>query len=60
MNYYIEEYRSIIDKPMSLDVKKELLLRLIIKLDSEENKEFRKNMIVKIQKTLNILDNIIA
>lgn len=60
MNWYIEEYRSIIDKSMNLNVKKELLLRLIIKLDGEENKEFRKNMIVKIQKTLNILDNIIT
>lgn len=58
-SHYITEYYNIIDKPMKLYIKKELLLQLIIKLDKEINKIFRKKMIITIQKTLHILDNIV-
>jgi hypothetical protein len=63
LNTLIKEYRSIIDTPMKLEVKKELLTRLILQLDglTFENvdlKQKRKEFIKKIQYILNILDNI--
>lgn len=63
-NSLIKEYHSIIDTKMKLEVKKELLTRLIIKLDCltfDENSNFkasRKDFITKIQYILHILDNI--
>lgn len=56
--YYIKEYNNIIHTPMKLEIKKELLTRLLIKLDVELNKKIRKEFIVVIQNVLNILDNI--
>ena len=56
---YIKEYNHIINTPMKLNVKKELLTRLIIKLDEEKNKKIRKEYIIVIQNVLNILDNIL-
>lgn len=52
MNTLIKEYRSIIDTPMKLEVKKELLTRLILQLDglifeNIELKQKRKEFIKK-------------
>ena len=64
MNTLIKEYRNIINTPMKNEIKKELLTRLIIQLDSlifEDNsdlKKSKKEFIKKIQYILNILDNI--
>lgn len=63
LNTLIKEYRNIIDTPMKLEVKKELLTRLILQLDglTFENvdlKQKRKEFIKKIQYILHILDNI--
>jgi len=56
---YYDEYDYIINTKMTLEQKKELLLQLIIKLDEEPNKIFRKKIIIQIQRMLYILDNII-
>jgi len=63
MNTLIKEYRNIIDTPMKVEVKKELLTRLILQLDGLifENidlKQKKKEFIKKIQYVLHILDNI--
>ena len=63
MNTMIKEYRNIIDTPMKVEVKKELLTRLILQLDSlafedASNKKSKKEFIKKIQYILHILDNI--
>jgi len=64
LNSLIKEYHSIIDTKMKLEVKKELLTRLIIQLDCltfDEKSDFkahRKDFITKIQYILHILDNI--
>lgn len=63
LNTLIKEYRNIIDTQMKLEVKKELLTRLILQLDglTFENvdlKQKRKEFIKKIQYILHILDNI--
>lgn len=62
MNTLIKEYHRIINIPMKLEVKKELLTRIIIQLDSlnDIDKQQRKNFITKIQYILHILDNIIV
>lgn len=62
-NTLIKEYRNIIDTPMKLEVKKELLTRLILQLDgltfeNTELKQKRKEFIKKIQYILHILDNV--
>jgi len=59
MNYN-EEYDYIINTKMKLLHKKELLLQLILKLDKESDRIYRKRFIVKIQRLLYILDNIIT
>jgi len=63
MNKQIKEYKNIIDTPMKLAVKKELLTRLILQLDSlafedSSNKKSKKEFIKKIQYILYMLDNI--
>lgn len=63
MNKQIKEYKNIIDTPMKLAVKKELLTRLILQLDSlafedSSNKKSKKEFIKKIQYILHMLDNI--
>lgn len=61
MKSIVKEYSSIINTLMKIDVKKELLTRLIIKLDSlnkDKYKKFRKESINKIQYILNVLDNV--
>lgn len=55
---YIEDFTYIINTPMKLIEKKELLLQLILKLDAHDDKIFRKHLIVKIQNILDILDKI--
>ena len=57
---YISEYNSIINTFTKINIKKELLLNLILKIDEETNpniKKFRKEFIVIIQNVLNILDH---
>lgn len=63
MNKQIKEYINIINTPMILPIKKELLTRLILQLDSltfedASNKKSKKEFIKKIQYILHILDNI--
>ena len=57
-NYYINKYNNIIYTKMKLEIKRELLTRLIIELDEENDRKTRKEFIVIIQNMLNILDNI--
>ena len=63
MDKEINEYRRIINTSMKLEVKKELLTRLILQLDglifeNTELKQKRKEFIKKIQYILHILDNV--
>ena len=63
MDKEIKEYRNIINTPMKIEIKKELLTRLIIQLDSLtfedfSNKKSKKEFITKIQYILHILDNL--
>lgn len=63
MDKEITEYRNIINTPMKVEIKKELLTRLIIQLDSLifddfSNKKSKKVFITKIQYILHILDNL--
>jgi len=62
MQSILDEYNNIINTPMKLEIKKELLIMLIIKLDSlnkDKYKKFRKDSIDKIHYILHVLDNII-
>lgn len=64
MDKEINEYRHIINTSMKLEVKKELLTRLIIQLDclifeDLSDKKYKKEFIKKIQYILHVLDNII-
>lgn len=64
MDKEINEYRHIINTSMKLEVKKELLTRLIIQLDclifeDLSDKKYKKEFIKKIQYMLHVLDNII-
>ena len=56
---YNEKYEKIINTKMTLHQKKEMLLQLILKLDEETDRSYRKNFILKIQRLLYILDNIL-
>lgn len=59
MKSIVEEYNYIINTFMKIKIKKELLIRLMIKLDSiNKYKTFRKESIDKIQYILHILDNL--
>lgn len=59
MKSIVEEYNYIINTLMKIKIKKELLIRLMIKLDSiNKYKTFRKESIDKIQYILHILDNL--
>ena len=53
---YLQEFDYIINTSMKLNVKKELLTQLLLKLDNEPNTVFRKKFIQKIQKVLHVLD----
>ena len=60
MQSILDEYNNIINTSMKLEIKKELLTILIIKLDSlnkDKYKKFRKDSIDKIQYILHVLDN---
>ena len=63
--YHNKKYHDILNSKHFLHVKKELLLQLILSLDEivcidVNHKKIKKNMIIDIQKILNILDNILV